>query len=124
MSRHLAVLLIAFAICRTTSVCADEGPAKDVAELQALSNYIGTWDVAITSEDSPFMKGQSTAEWILDGRFVQQTGHMTSADGATVLKITTMMTFDPKERAYRMWSFLSDGTTSESSGNGVQRIAP
>jgi len=95
---------------------ADDGPAKDVPELSALAHYVGTWHVAITSKDSPFAKGESSAEWILDGRFVQQIGTLMSADGNAVAKITTLMTFDKKEGRYRMWSFISDGATFESAG--------
>lgn len=116
MSRYLAILLLAFVACLATTAFADDGPAKDVPELAELSNYIGTWDVVITSKDSPFTKGRSTAKWILDGRFVQQTGHIASKDGGTILKITTLMGYDDKEQTYRMWSYLSDGTTSESTG--------
>jgi hypothetical protein len=116
MTRHFSVLLFAFVACQTPAVFAGDGPAKDVPELQALSNYIGDWDVEITSKDSPFTKGEATAEWILGGRFVQQTGFLSSADGKTVLKITTLMTYDQKAKAYRMWHFLSDGATSEALG--------
>ena len=116
MTRYLTVLLFAFTACQTAVVRADNGPANGVPALAALSNYVGTWDVAITSKDSPFTRGQSTAQWILDGRFVQQSGHVASADGGTILKITTLMTYDQKEKTYRMWSFISNGTTSESTG--------
>lgn len=116
MTRYRAVLLIALAACQTSTGSADDGPSQGVPELQALSNYVGTWDVDFTSANSPFTKGECTAKWILDGRFVQQTAHLVSADGNTSLKITTLMTYDQKERAYRMWSFISNGTTSESSG--------
>jgi len=116
MTRQLAILLLAFFTLQSTTVFADDAPATDTPELEVLSNYIGRYDVAITSGDSPFTKGESTAKWILDGRFVQQTGKITSADGTIVLKITTLMTYDETEKTYRMWSFLSDGTTSESSG--------
>lgn len=116
MLRRLVLLLIAVTACRTADVWAANGPAKDVPELRVLSNYIGTWDVAITSKDSPFTKGESTAIWVLDGRFVQQTGVLKSDDGANVLKVTTLMTYDSERKTYRMWSFLSNGSTSEASG--------
>ncbi len=116
MIRSVFLLLIAVTACQTANVWADDGPAKDVPELQALSSYIGTWDVAITSKDSPFTKGESTATWILDGRFLQQTGVLKSDDGATILKVTTLMTYDSESKTYRMWSFLSNGSTSEASG--------
>jgi hypothetical protein len=116
MIRHLVVLFLAFFTVHSTTVFADDAPANDTPELGGLSNYIGTFDVAIVSGESPFTKGDSAAKWILDGRFVQQTGKLTSEDGTMVLKITTLMTYDKAENVYRMWSFLSDGTTSESSG--------
>lgn len=116
MIRYAVLLLIAVTACQTTDVWAVDGPAKEVPELQALANYVGTWDVAITSKDSPFSKGESTATWILDGRFVQQTGVLKSDDGATVLKVTTLMTYDSEKKMYRMWSFLSNGATSEGTG--------
>lgn len=116
MARYLTVLLFAFSTWQITEVRADDGPVNGVSELAALSNYVGTWDVAITSKDSPFTKGQSTAKWILDGRFVEQSGFIASADGGTILKVTTLMTYDQNEKTYRMWSFISNGTTSESTG--------
>lgn len=116
MIRRVLLLLLAMTTLQSTDLWADDGPAKDVPELQALSNYIGTWDVAITSQDSPFAKGESTARWILDGRFLQQTGVLKSANGATSLKVTTLMTYDPDLKTYRTWSFLSNGSTSEASG--------
>jgi uncharacterized protein YjiK len=33
-----------------------------------------------------------------------------------VIKITTLMTYDRERKMYRMWSFLSNGSTSEASG--------
>lgn len=116
MSRRIVALLIAVNAFLTAHVLAGDGWAKNVPELQALSNYIGTWDVSITSKDSPFTKGESTAAWILDGRFVQQTGILKSADDATTVTVTTLMTYDPKLKTYRMWSFVSNGSTSEASG--------
>lgn len=116
MTRQIIALMFAFAAFLTMLGFADEGPAKDVPELQALSNYVGICDVTITSKDSPFVKGEATTKWILDGRFVQQTGLLTSSDGATVIKVTTLMTFDQEQKAYRTWSFFSNGTTTESSG--------
>lgn len=109
-------LVLAFVAVQTSIGFAGDGPAKDVPELHALSNYIGKWEVAITSRDAPFTKGEAIAEWILDGRFVQQTGYLTSADGATTVKVTTLMTYDQKVKSYRMWKFLSNGITNESLG--------
>ena len=115
MTRQLLPLLLAFSICQTEAVFAD-GPAKDVPELRALSNYIGTWNTKITSKGSPFTKGQHTAEWILDGRFLQQNVLLTLTDSASVLKSTTLMTYDQKAKAYRVWTFASNGIIREALG--------
>jgi Protein of unknown function (DUF1579) len=116
MILRLFSLLIVVTAYQNSGVLAADGPAKDVPELQVLSNYVGTWDVAVTSKDSPFTKGESTTTWVLDGRFVQQTGVLESADGSNVIKVTTLMTYDSERKVYRMWSFLSNGSTSEGTG--------
>lgn len=113
---RLVLFLALVAASQTAHVRAADGPAKDIPELQVLSNYVGTWDVVITSRDSPFAKGESSTTWVLDGRFVQQTGVLKSADGSNAITVTTLMTYDSKREIYRMWSFLSNGSTSEASG--------
>jgi len=95
---------------------ADDGPSANVPELKALGHYIGSWDVEITSKGLPLNKGQASAKWILDGRFLQQTGELRSPDGSTVLKGTTLMTYDPVKRVYRSWTFRSDGSAGEGEG--------
>ncbi len=88
----------------------DTGPAKDVPELQALQHYQGTWDVAVT--DNEFSKGESTARWILGGRFLEQAGVMHSKDGKE-LGVTTLFTFDTAKQTYRSWMFFSTGSVSQ-----------
>ncbi len=113
---RFVLFLVLVAASQTVHVRAADGPAKDIPELQVLSSYVGTWDVAITSKDSPFTKGESSTTWVLDGRFVQQTGVLKSADGSNAIKVTTLMTYDTERKMYRMWSFLSSGSTSEAAG--------
>jgi hypothetical protein len=91
-----------------------DGPAKDVPELKVLSNYVGTWDVEMNNGQP--VKGQATAQWILGGRFVEQTGSLHSADGKLILQIRTLMTWDPKQKAYRSWTFASNGFVGEGRG--------
>jgi hypothetical protein len=98
-------------------IAADDGPSEKVPELKALDHYAGSWDVEITSKGQPFTKGKATANWILDGRFLQQTGELQAEDGSSVVKITTLMTYDPAKKVYRSWTFLSDGNAGESNGN-------
>lgn len=114
MIRSCALVFSVIAF-NSATMNADDGPHKDVPQLKALASYVGTWDVAISAGNLPYTQGESTAEWILDGRFVQQTGHLKASDGS-VLKIRTLMTWDQQASEYRMWSFLSNGTVSESSG--------
>ena len=117
MNRLLVPLLLLAIVHSTTStLAADDGPSKDVPELQALANYVGSWDVVITSKGSPFLKGQVTAKWILDGRFIQQIGSFRTPDGSTGLKFTRLMTYDQKKKAYRIWAFFSNGIAREEEG--------
>ena len=88
----------------------DTGPAKDVPELQALQHYHGTWDVAVTGNE--FSKGESTARWILDGRFLEQAGVMHSKDGKEI-GVATLFTFDTTKKTYRSWMFFSTGSVSQ-----------
>lgn len=115
MFARFVLLMALVAASQTVNLRAADGPAKNIPELQVLSNYVGTWDVEITSGNSPFKKGESATTWVLDGRFVQQTGVLLSSDGSSI-KVTTLMTFDTERKIYRMWSFLSNGSTSEGSG--------
>ncbi len=114
----------AFALCvmlalvssERTALAGDEVPTSKIPELKALDHYIGTWDVVITTQGFPFTKGQVTAKWVLDGRFIEQNGGLKSMDGSGGPKIKTLMTYDPAKKVYRSWTFLTDGATSESEG--------
>ena len=125
MTRFIASCsMIACFACMGTTIAAGDGPSDKVPELKALDSYIGSWDVEITSKGLPFTKGQSSTKWILDGRFLQQTGELQAKDGAAVVKVTTLMTYDPSKKVYRSWTFVSDGSTSESEGtwNAKSRV--
>ncbi len=86
----------------------DLSPAKDVPELADLQHYAGTWDVELTGNGSG--KGEVTAKWILGGRYLEQSGVIHNA-GAPDIWITTLYTFDPGKRKYRVWTFTSNGST-------------
>lgn len=112
MSRILPMLVFLMVVGVPILVCADEaGPAKDVPELQALQNYVGTWDVKIPGNE--FSSGVDTAHWILGGRFLEQSGFIVSENGTNRVEITTLYTFDTAKKSYRSWSFLSAGATSQ-----------
>ena len=112
-------LLIAFVFAASTIV-ADEGPSTEVPELQVLTNYIGEWDVEVTSKDALSTVGQyvgqSSASWTLDGRFLRRTSSLAHANDSKPLKATSLMTYDEKKKSYRMWRFLSTGHVSEGIG--------
>lgn len=93
------------------------GPAKDVPELQVLNSYVGTWEVVMATSDAPnavIGKGKSSTKWILDGRFLEQSGTMLMTEGNTSIKVTTLMTFDVGTKTYRSWTFSSNGQATES----------
>ncbi len=93
-----------------------EDRSEKVPELKALDRYVGSWDVEVTSPGSPLTKGHSSTKWVLGGRFLQGTGELRSQDGSTVVKVTTLMTFDTARKVYRSWTFMSDGSSFESEG--------
>ena len=117
MSRFLQVCLLCLI---SGSACAAPTAKisvfKDLPELEALHNYVGAWDVVVSSGPTPVFLGEATAEWILDGRYVQQTASLRAQDGKPGLKFTTLMTFDPVKRIYRSWTFMGNGSRSESEG--------
>jgi hypothetical protein len=113
---HVLLLFSATITSSMRTTAANDGPSKDVPELQVLNHWVGSWDTVITSKESPFTKGRATTKWILDGRFVQQSGSLATRDGSKTMKVTTIMTYDPKRGAYRMWTFVSDGFASEAEG--------
>jgi hypothetical protein len=113
---HVLVLFLTMMTFSINLFAAGDGPSKDVPELQHLSNYVGSWDVVITSKNARYIRGQATTKWILGSRYVQQTGSLAASDGSKDMKVTTLMTYDPRKRAYRMWTFMSDGFASEAEG--------
>ena len=91
------------------SLEAEDGPSKDIPELQALNHYAGTWEVTLADG----RKGEAVGRWILNGRYLEQTGKL---DIDPKLEIKTIMTYDASKKAYRSWSFFSNGMTVEGAG--------
>ena len=116
------IVLTSFCLAASVRGEAPQGPSKDVPELQVLKHWIGTWDVEMTTRPNADLprgmraKGPTTAEWVLDGRFVQQSGTLKPDDGSPALQATTLMTYDPRKKVYRSWMFFSTGFVSESEG--------
>lgn len=120
-SGRVACLIFAFAVCASRLLAADPplGPSKDVPELQFLNGYVGTWEVVMATNEvpnTPIGKGKATAKWILDGRFLEQSGMLLLTEGNKTVKVTTLMTYDVDKKSFRSWTFTSDGQATESDG--------
>jgi hypothetical protein len=69
---------------------AQEGGAGDEIDVRVLEHYVGKWDVAI--EDS--------AQKVTRGSLLDESGK-------PYLKILDLMSYDPSEKCFRMWTFDS-----------------
>jgi hypothetical protein len=123
MRINLAVCVVLAGVAPAVGLAdAPAGPAKDVPELQALSHWVGEWDTEMTVKANADLargmsrKGTTTAEWVLNGRFLQQTWILKPDDGSPATQGTTFMTYDPRKKVYRSWMFNSTGSVSESEG--------
>ncbi len=109
----LPAFLLAFASLGFV-VAAEPGPSKDIPELATLSHWAGNWAARI---DKPAVRaGSSHAEWIVNGRYLQQTWKVAADADNPELSGTWLMTFDAKQMVYRQWQFNSDGFTGEATG--------
>ncbi len=90
-------------------------PNAPPPEMKALERLIGTWKVEQENKVPEqanltyVLKGQS----ILGGRFVQQIG--SSHDDAEPTQMG-MYTYDPNEKSYRYWFFMSSGFFTDITG--------
>lgn len=115
----LATLAITSESARSAEV--PRGPVKEIPELALLDHFAGEWNNEVTvktADDSERTKttGAATGEWILDGRFLEQTWSVEAKDGFPGLKGTTIRTYDPDRKKYRSWTFHSSGYTQADSG--------
>jgi hypothetical protein len=95
---------------------ADDGPATGVPGLAELSHYVGDWDTRITSPNSGFTTGSVSTKWILGGRFVEQNGKVSNADGTNAIEFRTIITYNVETARYQSWTYLSTGSTMSRSG--------
>jgi hypothetical protein len=99
-----------------------QGPAKDAPELEALSHWVGTWDVVSTTKPNEGQpkeshdKGDATAQWIHDGWFVRQSWTVEPSGGRPGFNGSAIMTYDVRKKVYRSWTFVSNGFTNEAEG--------
>ncbi len=113
-ARTSLVLLCFFVFAAVTH--ADDGPAAGVPGLAELAHYVGVWDVRITSPNSGFTSGHVSTKWILGGRFIEQTGTLTNADGTNSIEVRTLITYNVEQRKYQSWTFLSTGSAVSRTG--------
>jgi hypothetical protein len=109
----LALVCLLFA---SRFAAADDGPAPNVPGLAELSNYVGEWDVEITTPQSGYTTGHVSTKWILGGRFVEQSGTLSNASGSETIGIRTLITYDTTEGHYKSWTFLSTGSALDRAG--------
>jgi hypothetical protein len=117
------LFITAMLLTSTTAQSADPPSAGldlHIPQLKALDHYAGVWDIkmAIKSNDpaaqTQQFKGVSRAKWILNGRFLQQTGTLEAKGNSPQLILTTLWTYDTQAKTYRSWTFTSAGSSSES----------
>lgn len=125
MHRSRSMLIVLFSLSLAAFTFADEeadGPAEDVPQLKVLQHWVGIWDDEMAIKPSAALPdglkatAVVTAKWVLGGRFVQQNAVLVGDNGEPLLTITTLMTYDPANEVYRSWTFMSNGTATESEG--------
>lgn len=95
---------------------AAEPDTSKPAELKVLERLVGKWDsesVSRVAEWTPKegrAKGILTREWVLNGRYVQETSKQSDTDAIV------MFTYDTAMKAYRWWLFNSEGNNFDTSG--------
>lgn len=105
------------AVYLSSHVFADDQPqrpSRDIPELAALQNLIGTFDTVVATPTRA--RGAPKGEWVHGGRFLRQTWTREAVDDAPGMNGTVIMTYDPLANVYRQWSFDSTGTVFESEG--------
>jgi len=114
----VVAVLVAFSLCGFGRVYGEAPPAPPKPqELRVLERLVGNWDGAgaTTVLDSQPVKlpytGARTRQWILDGRFIEETGKDTDGNEVRVL-----FTFDAQTRQFRMWYFDARGTNTDALG--------
>jgi hypothetical protein len=123
MNRFMAfVVFTCVAFASAAAADTPPGPSKDVPELQVLNHWFGAWDDDITIKPNAGLpngmraKGVVTAEWVLNGRFLEQTSTLELGAGAPTMRVKALMTYDSRKKVYRTWTFFSSGATIESEG--------
>ena len=98
-----------------TAVSLAQAPAPLPAEAQkVLKLFVGKCDATV--DGSPELKGTVHGIPVLGGRFVRDEFVLKGGDGAVLLEVSSMITYDTEKKLYRMWSFYSNGEALETEG--------
>lgn len=98
------------------------GPDPEVPELRVLSRYLGDWTARSTfkptpeAADGPEITGTARGEWVLGGRFLQQSWKLDPNEGITPVSGLSLMTYDPARKTYLSWAYVSTGSVLEAEG--------
>ena len=97
--------------CAVASAQDASGPARNVPELKPIDHYAGVWDVYFGDAPIEDRKpdGTATAKWVLQGRFLEQTGDLEPGDNGLEFELKTLLTWDAQKKSYRSWTFASTG---------------
>ncbi len=97
-----------------------KGPPPRPAELDKLNPWVGTWngsgDITVYTPKGPkTMKTTGTEHWAwaCDNRFLMANFEWSMGDNANEKhQGIAMMTWNPKEKEFRSWEFMGDGTVN------------
>ena len=81
---------------------------------KVLKLFVGKCDATV--DGSPDLKGTVHGIPTLGGRFVRDEFELKGGDGAVVMEVSSMITYDTAKKLYRMWSFYSNGEVLETEG--------
>jgi Protein of unknown function (DUF1579) len=99
---------------------ADEGPAKNIPELAPLNRYAGSWDTNMTTNEGAIRElkrvGGVNGVWIHGGRFLAQTWSTEGQAGQVKVSGSSIYTYDPAKKTYKVWQFASNGHTADGEG--------
>lgn len=114
MNTNTIISLLIFA--NAAVVLGDEGPpTSKPPQLEVLERFVGTWDCKVIMKPSLWTPKEVRArtvevnELALDGWFLQ--GASKDRDGKT--NAILMNTYDPVQKKYRIWRFVSGGSCEE-----------
>ena len=116
MKRVEVVVLMFLVGCLGRQSLAAEPPKPP--ELKVLEQFVGTWDCeaitkpAVWTPKEAHDKTVEVNEMSLDGWFLHGSSTTTAGKTNAIL----MNTYDPAQKAYRIWRFMSGGSCEEMRG--------